>query len=112
MDDYGKSPHGKISEDLNQNKPGRHAIAGIHVNVWVLIGYFSCLAGGVMGMFIGSALVSAKKTLPDGRVIYTFSERIRRHGKIILYLGSAILILSILFFINWFILEKILFGKQ
>ncbi|HMG68220.1 MAG TPA: hypothetical protein VK588_11060 [Chitinophagaceae bacterium] len=112
MDDYGKSPNDHDSEDQVPNRPEGHSIAGIHINVWVFIGYFSCLAGGLMGMFIGSALVSAKKILPDGRIINSFSKRIRRHGKIILYLGSAILILSILFFINWFILEKILFGKQ
>jgi 5-bromo-4-chloroindolyl phosphate hydrolysis protein len=78
---------------------------------WVILGYISSLFGGVIGMFIGSILISAKKTLPDGRVVYVFNKGNRKHGKIILYLGSTILILSILFLMNWFFLEKVLFGK-
>jgi len=80
-------------------------------STWVIVGYISCLFGGIIGMFIGSILISAKKSSPDGRVVYVFDEGNRKHGKIIMYLGSSILILSILFLVNWFFLEKILFGK-
>ena len=78
---------------------------------WVIIGYISSLFGGFMGMIIGTILVSAKKSLSDGSVVYVFNEKSRKHGKIIMYLGSAVLILSIIFFMNWFFLEKILFGR-
>lgn len=80
-------------------------------STWVIIGYISSLLGGVPGMIIGSILTSAKRNLPDGSAGYVFNERSRKHGKIILYLGSSILILSILFFMNWFFLEKVLFGR-
>jgi hypothetical protein len=80
-------------------------------STWVIVGYISSLFGGFMGMIIGSILVSAKKTLSNGNVVYVFNERNRKHGRIILYLGSSILILSILFFMNWFFLEKVLFGR-
>jgi hypothetical protein len=78
---------------------------------WVIIGYISSLFGGFIGMIIGSILISAQKTLSDGNVVYVFNKRNRKHGRIILYLGSSILILSILFFMNWFFLEKVLFGR-
>jgi hypothetical protein len=77
----------------------------------VILGYISCLFAGLLGMFVGAFLVSAKKTLPGGGTAYAFDEKSRKHGKIILYLGSSILILAILFFMNWFFLEKILFGR-
>ena len=64
-----------------------------------------------MGMIIGSILISAKKNLTNANIVYVFNEKNRKHGKIILYLGSSILILSILFFMNWFFLEKVLFGR-
>jgi len=103
-----KSHNGLVSENQITNEPpgNHHAI-----NMWVIIGYVASLFGGLVGMFIGSVLVSAKKALPGGDIVYIFNERTRRHGKIILYLSSVVLILSILFFINWFLLEKILFGK-
>ena len=47
---------------------------------WVILGYISSLFGGVIGMFIGSILISAKKTLPDGRVVYVFNEGNRKHA--------------------------------
>jgi len=77
----------------------------------VIIGYISSLFGGFMGMIIGTILVSAKKSLSDGSIVYVFNEKSRKHGKIIMYLGSGVLILSIIFFMNWFFLEKILFGR-
>ncbi len=80
-------------------------------STWVIIGNISSLFGGFIGMIIGSILISAQKTLSDGNVVYVFNKRNRKHGRIILYLGSSILILSILFFMNWFFLEKVLFGR-
>ena len=80
-------------------------------STWVIIGYISCLFAGIIGMFIGSFLITAKKNLPGGSTVHVFTERNRKHGKVILYLGCSVLILSILFFINWFILEKVLFGR-
>jgi len=63
-------------------------------------------------MVIGSIIVNAKKVSPRGEIMYAFNERSRKHGKIIMYLGSIVLVLSVLFFMNWFFLEKILFGKR
>jgi uncharacterized membrane-anchored protein YitT (DUF2179 family) len=103
-----KSHNGLVTEN-ERSEPSRHHNG---INIWVIIGYIASVFGGLVGMFIGSVLVTAKKTLPGGGLAYVFNERSRKHGKIILYLSSVVLILSILFFINWFLLEKILFGKR
>ena len=100
----GPVPHNKRNIKGSSDHDG--------ISIWVVIGYIASVPGGLAGMFIGSILVSAKKVLPGGEIAYVFNERSRRHGKIILYLGSVVLILSILFFINLFLLEKILFGKR
>jgi hypothetical protein len=96
--------------------PQQKDLQRVHVNnkisAWVIIGYISSFFGGLFGIIIGSILLTAKKTLPNGYAGYVFNEASRKHGKIILYLGSIVLILSILFFMNWFFLEKILFGKR
>jgi hypothetical protein len=106
MNEIGKIQTGHSSEySAIISKPGNK------ISIWVIIGYIFSLFGGLIGIFIGSTILSAKKNLPGGQVIYSFNERSRRHGKIIVYLSSIILILSILFFMNWFFLEKILFGR-
>jgi len=87
-----------------------HQSNGIHI--LVIIGYISSFLGGLIGMFIASVILTAKRILPNGQAMYVFNERSRKHGKIILYLASLVLIVSILFFMNWFFLEKILFGRK
>ena len=80
--------------------------------LWVIAGYIFSLCGGLPGMLVGSILVTAKKVLPGGQTAFAFDEQIRKHGKIILNLSSIILVVSILFFLNWFFLEKVLFGRR
>jgi hypothetical protein len=98
-----------IHSFIQQRTTGIQASAGN--SFWVIIGYVFSLFGGLIGMFIGSVLMNAKKLLPGGEVVYVFNESSRKHGKIILYLGIAVLILSIFFFMSWFFLEEILFGN-
>jgi hypothetical protein len=40
-----------------------------------------------MGLFIGAFFLLAKRTLPDGKRVQTFTGITRLHGKIILGLG-------------------------
>lgn len=56
-------------------------------NIWTAIGYLSALIGGMLGLFIGIFLFTAKKTLPDGTRVYAFSPQTRQHGKYIMTLG-------------------------
>jgi|ERR1051326_1164354 hypothetical protein len=84
--------------------PSSNTSPETRINTWVFIGYIVSLFGGLFGIFIATFLINAKKTLPGGQIIYAFNERSRKHGKIILYLGSIILIASILFFLNWLFL--------
>ncbi len=80
--------------------------------IWVVAGYIFALTGGLIGIIIAVIIINGKKTLPGGQIIHIFNERSRRHGKIILYLGSVVLVAAILFFMNWFFFEKLMFGKR
>jgi hypothetical protein len=75
---------------------------------WLVVGYISCLLCGLPGMCIGSIIIHAKRKDKT----HLFNEQSRKHGKMILYTGSIVLVLFILFFMNWFFFEKILFGKR
>lgn len=55
----------------------------------VVIGYALAVLGGLMGIFIGHHLNTAKKTLPDGRRVYVYNDEDRSHGKWIFFLGVA-----------------------
>ncbi len=63
-------------------------------NLW--LGYLFALLGGVVGLFMGWHLATAKKTLPNGERVYVYRERDRQHGKWILGLSIVILLVWIL----------------
>ena len=61
---------------------------------WILIGYVMAFLGGLIGFFIGWHLLTYKKTLPNGDIVYGYSPVDRRHGQRILIIGA-------MFFIVW-----------
>jgi hypothetical protein len=79
--------HQRIS-DLARPEASQHS--------WVIAGYIFALLGGFFGIITGYVLYTAKKTLPNGQVVPTYSETDRAQGKIILVLGIAVLAVSIL----------------
>lgn len=62
---------------------------------WIIIGYITALAGGVLGIFIGLHLSTHKKTLPNGKQVYDYSEADRQQGRQIFYLGILMVIVMI-----------------
>ena len=54
---------------------------------WIIGGYFFSIIGGFIGLIIGYFLWTAKKTLPNGQKVYSYSAKDRTHGKYIFYIG-------------------------
>lgn len=66
-------------------------------NLYIIIGYVCALFGGLLGIFIGWHLLTYKKTLPNGNIIYTYSENDRKQGNRILILGAVFIVFWILY---------------
>jgi hypothetical protein len=64
---------------------------------WITLGYLLAFLGGILGIFIGWHLANYKKTLPNGEIIYGYTESDRSHGKRIFYLSIVILIVMAVF---------------
>jgi hypothetical protein len=64
----------------------------------IFAGYIISLLGGFFAIFIGTYLLTYKKTLPDGNRVYGFEQHDRNHGIIILILG-------IIFFVMWTVIR-------
>jgi hypothetical protein len=68
--------------------------------IWIVFGYLLSLLGGLLGLVIGWHLLTHRKTLPNGEVIYGYSLNDQKHGSRILILGFVsitIWIISIIF---------------
>ncbi len=53
------------------------------VNGWLAMGYLLAMLGGILGIPFGYLLMTSKKVIPDGSMVYLFDENTRAHGKII-----------------------------
>ena len=62
-------------------KPERVKIA------WIVAGYIFALLGGFIAVVIGISISNTKKTLPDGRRVFSFDKKGRFHAKNILFIG-------------------------
>jgi len=65
--------------------------------LWVAVGYVSVLFGGLFGVFLGWHLYSHKKTLPDGTRAYGYTEKDRKQGRIIFFLGLVSFLIFLFF---------------
>jgi hypothetical protein len=63
---------------------------------WLYFGYFFAVMGGLLGIIIGWHLYYSKRTLPNGRMVFTYRETDRQHGKQILILSGIFLPLWIM----------------
>lgn len=63
--------------------------------IWIFIGYLSILFGGLFAILVGWHLFTYKKTLPDGRRVYDYTEKDRRHGRRIFYLGMIVFYITV-----------------
>ncbi|MDG6882766.1 Uncharacterised protein [Phocoenobacter uteri] len=63
--------------------------------ILVALGYFCAFCGGLLGILTGYSLWTAKKTLPNGKVIYVYTEENRKHGKQIFYIGLCVTVLAL-----------------
>jgi hypothetical protein len=61
---------------------------------WIYAGYIFSILGGLLGIFMGLALMTSKKTLPNGERVHTYSIGHREHG-------VRIFIIGIIMFIVW-----------
>jgi len=67
-------------------------------NHWmILAGYVCSFSLAFVGVGIGLALINSKKTLPDGRVVYTYTEADRNNGYLITSIGIGMIILAFIF---------------
>ncbi|MFD0749850.1 hypothetical protein ACFQZS_06830 [Mucilaginibacter calamicampi] len=65
--------------------------------LWVILGYVFALLGGIIGVFIGRHLYAHKKTLPNGEMVFIYSENTRKHGRNIFYIATVCFVLAFLF---------------
>jgi hypothetical protein len=63
----------------------------------IFLGYIPAVSGGLLGIFLGYYLYAQKRTLPDGKRVYLFSDTDRKRGRNLFIVGVICLILWIIY---------------
>lgn len=80
------------AEALKQQRIEQLAEPEKNQSKWIKRGYILAITGG-LGFIIGMVICNHKKTLPDGNMVYAYSEQDRKHGKMIIRLSLIALII-------------------
>lgn len=83
-------------QKLRHSKMERLAVPEKTTGDWIVLGYVFAILGGLIAIVWGYTLWNFTKLLPDGRRVFMYSERDRRHGKRIFLIGVIAFITSLL----------------
>lgn len=67
--------------------------------VWIYAGFAAALAGGLPGIFLGRIFYSSKKTLPNGKKVFSYDKETRNNGYLVFITGIVALIIWMAFII-------------
>jgi hypothetical protein len=98
--DRGKPVYQQTIEKLRQERMKELAKPDEKNRVWIIIGYMSAVAGGILGILIGWHLSTFKKTLPNGDKVYDYTTRDRAHGQLILIIGVVMAVVWVIWYYN------------
>jgi hypothetical protein len=84
-------------EAINEKRIQELKIPDPPQTYWIVIGYICAFGGGILGLFIGWYLTTYKKTLPNGERVYQYTERDRKHGRIIFYISVICFCVALLY---------------
>ncbi|MCK8520443.1 hypothetical protein M0D21_02625 [Aquimarina sp. D1M17] len=87
LEDRGKSIDEELLNSLKTERLKQLAKPEGNQKPWIVVGYIFAIMGGFLGLIIGYFLWTSKKTLPNGQKVYSYSEKDRKHGKYLFYIG-------------------------
>ncbi|AXT59167.1 hypothetical protein D1816_01985 [Aquimarina sp. AD10] len=88
--DRGKSINTELLNSLKTERLKQLSKPEENQKSWIFAGYFFSIIGGMLGLIIGYFLWTSKKTLPNGQKVYSYSEKDRKQGKYIFYIGLVV----------------------
>lgn len=86
----GKSVDKALLNSLKNERIKQLAKPEENQRAWIVAGYIFAFLGGFLGIIIGYFLWTAKKTLPNGKKVYSYSEKDRKQGKYIFIVAMII----------------------
>jgi len=96
LDERGEHISEDVINDLKSkriNELGREESEPI---LSIIAGYILALLVSIVGLFFGLAFLTAKKNIPNGKKVFTYSKSTRKHGRNIVILSAISLFILLM----------------
>lgn len=96
LDERGEHISEDVINDLKSkriNELGREESEPIFS---IMAGYILALLVGIVGLFFGLAFMTAKKNIPNGKKVFTYSRSTRKHGRNIVIISAVSLFILLM----------------
>lgn len=103
--DRGKGVDSKKLIELKEIRNSELAKPEKSSKALIILGYCFFLFAGIVTILVGRYLKNEKKTLPDGKSVYSYPEIDRAHGNRMIKIGTYYLLFCISLLIAWIILS-------
>jgi len=87
----------EIINDLKSKRINELSRAESEPTVTIILGYILALLFSIVGLFFGLTFLTAKKVIPNGKKVFTYSTKTRKHGRNIVILSAVFLFLFVLY---------------
>ncbi|WP_010516976.1 hypothetical protein [Croceivirga radicis] len=92
----GKSVDKDLLNSLKKQRLEQLAKPEESQKAWIMADYIFAVLGGLLGILIGYFLWTAKKTLPNGQKVFSYSDKDRKQGKVIFIIALVIFPVSLI----------------
>ena len=96
LDERGEHISEDVINDLKSkriNELGREESEPV---LSIIAGYILALLVSIVGLFFGLAFLTAKKNIPNGKKVFTYSKSTRKHGRNIVILSAVSLFILLM----------------
>jgi hypothetical protein len=109
LTERGQPINEEVIKDLKSKRINELSREESEPALTIVAGYILALLFSLVGLFFGLAFLTAKKNIPNGKKVFTYTKSTRKHGRNIVILSAVSLFLFVMnggrlifFLINFF----------
>ncbi len=96
LQERGKAFTDDVLRDWKEKRVKALSAPEVSSMTWIYIGYLLAFLGGLVGLFMGVAVFTAKKTLPNGQRVPAYPANQRAHGVWIMIISGVVIVAMLL----------------
>ena len=96
LEERGQHIKEELITELKSNRINELSREESEPTLTIVAGYILALLVGIVGLFFGLAFLTAKKNIPNGKKVFTYSRNTRKHGRNIVIISAVSLFILLM----------------